>query len=228
MSETVKTTGTYNPDEMARMAKERNSLYSLLAAVFREEITKDLLQQLLDSDFQKGLADAGVDTGALSALKPNKALLEDLSLEFTRLFFGPGKHVSPYESVHLGGDGGTLWGPQTVAVKRFIEQSGFAYNRKFHGLPDHISVELEFMAHLTSLEADAWEDGEVDQALNSMQFQKEFLTRHLGLWVTSFSEKVAEQAETPVYPQLALLARDFIGAECQEFDEMDGLKKTVH
>ena len=199
---------------------ERNGLYSLLAAVFREELTEGLLRKLLAPDFLNTLAEAGIDTGELSALMLDDAFIEDLTLEFSRLFMGPGKHVPPYESVHLGGDGGTLWGPETSAVKKFIGKSGFTYDENYHGLPDHISVELEFMAHLTGLEAEAWQLHNSEKAINCLRFQKEFLNRHLNLWAGKFADKVAELAELPLYPKMAKLTRDFVEADHKELSKI--------
>ena len=221
MTATVTTEEAVDPEEMARMAMERNGLYGLLAAVFRSELTEDILGHLLDPGFQQYLAAVGIDVDAFSSLKPDETSLDDLSLEFSRLFMGPGKHVSPYESVHMGGEGGSLWGPETSAVKKFIEKSGFAYDEDFRSLPDHISVELEFMAHLTSVEAEAWRLRDSDNAINCLRFQKEFLARHLGRWVASFSDKVAELAEIPFYPQMASLSQNFVEAESQELNKID-------
>lgn len=225
MTMTVETEGVENPEEMARMAIERNGLYGLLAAVFRSELTGDILGHLLDSDFQQDLAAAGADVDAFSSLKLAEAPLDDLSLEFSRLFMGPGKHASPYESVHMGGESGSLWGPETSAVKKFIEQSGFAYDENYHGLPDHISVELEFMAHLTGVEAEAWRLRDSDRAINCVRFQKEFLGRHLARWAGLFSKKVALLAELPFYSTMAMLTRDFVEAENQALDKIDGLSE---
>ena len=207
---------------------ERNGLYGLLAAVFRSELTGDILGHLLDPGFRRDLAAVGFDVDGFSSLEPNEASLDDLSLEFSRLFMGPGNHASPYESVHTGGAGGSLWGPETSAVKRFIEQSGFAYDAEYHGLPDHIGVELEFMAHLTGVEAEAWRARDRGKAMNCLRFQKEFIDRHLGRWAGPFSEKVAELAELPFYPAMAMLARDFVEAEQQELKRMDDLPELAN
>jgi len=221
VTEVAEKTGAFNPEEMARMAIERNGLYSLLATVFRSELTADLLGQMLDTDFLQKLAEVGVDIEALSSMTSTETTLEELSLEFSRLFMGPGRHVPPYESVILGGDNGSLWGPQTSAVKRFIEKSGFSYDEKYHGLPDHISVEHEFMAHLTSLEADAWREGDTNKALNCLQLQREFLDSHLGCWMAAFSDRVEELAELPFYTQMAVLTRNFVEAALLALKKID-------
>jgi len=184
MTRTAEAMGAIDPEEMARIATERNGLYRLLATIFCEELTADLVLKLKEPEFLRDLAAIGVDLDAFSSLSSNKVCLDELALEFFRHFMGPGTHVSPYESVHLGGDGGSLWGPETVAVKKFIECSGFTYEDSYLGLPDHISVELEFMAHLTGMEAEAWQLGDADTAILCLSFQKEFLDRHPRRHVT--------------------------------------------
>jgi TorA maturation chaperone TorD len=71
-------------------------------------------------------------------------LLSELSLEYTRLFVGPGKHVSPYESVHAS-DSGSLRDEAASTVQRIVESAGIEFQADYHGMPDHIRVELEFM-----------------------------------------------------------------------------------
>ena len=107
-----------------------------------------------------------------------KELIEDLAVEYARLFLGPDKHISPHESVHHerdGGDWGALWGKSTVEVKKFIESAGLEYISEYSGMPDHISVELEFMQQATSREAQAWESNDSEGALYCLKMEKKFL-----------------------------------------------------
>ncbi|MDP6174976.1 MAG: molecular chaperone TorD family protein [Rhodospirillales bacterium] len=93
-------------------------------------------------------------------------LAQDLAraVEFTALFTGPGEHFSPHESVQLEGGTGELWGKEAVAVKSFIERAGFAYTEELHGLPDPISVEMEFLAQIMAQEGAAWREGDMEKA----------------------------------------------------------------
>ena len=62
--------------------------------------------------------------------KDQDQLLEDLAVEYARLFLGPAKHISPHESIHHqrdDGDWGSHWGGSTVEVKKFIESTGLEY-----------------------------------------------------------------------------------------------------
>jgi len=91
------------------VAKNRSDIYGLLATLYRQEVTSDLLQQIKDPQFLGVLADLGFDVKREFLLKPEKELLEVLAVEYTRLFLGPGKHISPHESVHHQRDDGQ-WG----------------------------------------------------------------------------------------------------------------------
>ncbi len=203
----------------ARRATERSNLYGFLAAVYREEPTPEFLRHLRDPPFRQALAAAGValDQNLLSL--PEEELVSELALEYTRLFLGPGKHVSPYASVHLPAGGGSLYGAPTAAVKRFIESTGARYRLDYRGLPDHISVELEFMQVVVLTEAEAWGSQDHKQARKCLSIEKEFIDTHLAGWVPIFREKVCQQAELSFYCQMAKMTQEFLRMERDELDK---------
>lgn len=214
MSETVDSDAiAANPETLAGTAKERSNLHGFLAAIFREEVSPQLLQRLKDSQFAEALAEAGVDLNGELLRRPEEQLLEDLAVEYSRLFVGPGRHLSPHESVHTEGGSGRLWGRETVQVKRFIEFAGFEYKPGFHGLPDHISVELEFMAGIAGMESSAWQREDFAEAAKCLECEKEFMTEHLAKWAFVFCRKVAEEAELAFYREMARLTAGFLEAE---------------
>jgi TorA maturation chaperone TorD len=213
---TEKGTGTDDPEALARTAVERSNLYRFVAAVFREELSPRLLEQLRSVPFREALAEAGVRLDERFRDGPEEALLEDLAVEYAYLFLGPGKHVSPHESVHAEGGSGALWGRETSRVKSFIEAAGFAYDAAFRGIPDHISVELEFVAEVAVIEAAAWRRKDVAKAFNCLQYEKDFLADHLGRWAFAFCAEVVERAELPFYREIAQLTAAFLEAERDE------------
>jgi len=140
-------------------------------------------------------------------------------VEYARLFLGPGKHISPHESVHHqreGGQWGSLWGADTVEVKKLIESTGLEYQGSFKGMPDHISVEFEFMQQVTRREAEAWEAADSAAADACCRLEKKFIDEHLAQWVPGFCDKVIETAELPFYREMAALTRKFIEFESKE------------
>jgi TorA maturation chaperone TorD len=207
--------------KMTNVAEQRSNIYGLLAAVFRQEVTSDLLQQIKDPQFLGVLSDLGVELKSDFFQKPDKELLDDLAVEYARLFLGPGKHISPHESVHYRKDdvqSGQLWGESTVQVKKFIESSGLTYQSDYKGLPDHISVELEFMQQVTLQEGQAWAEEDKDTALNCLKNEMKFIEEHLVRWVPVFCEKVIQEAELPFYREIAGLTEKFVEFEKKEIN----------
>ncbi len=206
---------------MEEQAQHRSNIYGLLAAIYRREMTSDLLQQIKDPRFLGVLSNLGIELNNGFCQKPEQELLEDLAVEYARLFLGPGKHISPHESVHHQRDDaqwGQLWGQSTVEVKRFIELSGLHYKSEYTGLPDHISVELEFMQQVTLREEQAWAEQDKDTALSCLKNERKFIEEHLARWVPIFCEKVINEAELLFYREMAALTRNFIEFEKEEIN----------
>ncbi len=210
--------------EMAALARHRSNIYGFLAAVYRQEATSDLLQRIKDPQFLGVLSDLGIKLDNSFSYKPEAELLEDLAVEYTRLFLGPGKHISPHESVHHqreDGQNGKLWGASTVETKKFIESLGLSYKPEYTGLPDHISVELEFMQQITLREEQAWAEGDKNTALKCLKKEKEFIEEHMARWIPSFCEKVIQEAELPFYHEVAALTKKFIEFENEEIKRLN-------
>jgi TorA maturation chaperone TorD len=213
-----------NKHSSAPLANLRSTIYGFLAAIYRQEVSSDLLQHLKDPQFMGVLANLGIEMNNGYFKKPERELLEDLAVEYARLFLGPGKHISPHESVHHKKEGtqsGQLWGESTAEVKKIIESSGLEYKTEYTGLPDHISVELEFMQQVILREEQAWQDDDKKTALLCQENGKKFVGGHLARWVPNFCEKVIEAAESPFYREMAQLTRSFIELEKQELDKLN-------
>jgi TorA maturation chaperone TorD len=205
------------------LANFRSTIYGFLAAIYRQEVSSDLLQQIKDPRFLGVLTKLGIELNNGFFKKPEKKLLEDLAVEYARLFLGPGKHISPHESVHHKKEGvqsGQLWGELTAEVKRIIESSGLEYKSEFTGMPDHISVELEFMQQVILREEQAWQDDDKQTALLCLKNEKKFVDEHLFRWVPDFCEKVIETADWPFYREMARLTRSFIEFEKEELKKL--------
>lgn len=81
--------------------------------------------------------------------------------------------------------------------------------------PDHVSMQLEFMALLSGREAEAWEDGATVSHPGSdvrrlQRQQHEFLQRHLCSWFPAFAAGVATADPGGFYTQLTEAANLFV------------------
>ena len=214
--------GETEKSEMVDLTEQRSNIYGLLATLYRQEPTCELLEQIRTPEFLEILSHMGGDLEDDFLIRPENELLEEMAVEYTRLFLGPGKHVSPHESVHHereDGQWGQLWGASTVEVRKFIEGTGLRYETKYRGLPDHIGVELEFLEALTRREEEAWAEDDEEGARRCLDVERRFLDEHLLRWVTPFCDKVIAAAELSFYRSLASLTKRFI-----EFDRQESLR----
>ncbi len=199
-------------NDMAETAAARANVYGLLATVFRAEPDEAFLDQLKDPGFSGALEALGLSLGDEFTNTPTVRLVEDMAVEYARLFIGPGSHISPHESVHVDVDAGSggLWGAKTVEVKKFIEAAGFDYEDQFTGLPDHVSVELEFMQKLTEWESGKWACGDEEKAKYSRLIQRRFMKEHIMTWVPKLCDKVINMADKPFYEEMAKVTKRFL------------------
>jgi TorA maturation chaperone TorD len=209
--------------DLALLANHRATIYGFLAAIYRQEVSSGLLKQIKDPQFLEVLSSLGIELNNGFFKKPEKELIEDLAVEYAHLFLGPGKHISPHESVHHkkeNAPSGQLWGESTAEVKKIIESSGLEYQPEYTGLPDHISVELEFMQHVVLREEQAWEAEDKEMAHLCLENEKKFIEEHLARWVPNFCEKVTQEADLPFYREMARLTQTFIEFEKQELNKL--------
>lgn len=203
-------------NDMAEMATARANVYGLLANVFREEPSEALLSKLGEPEFSGVLQALDISLNEMFENTSHAQLAEDLALEFTRLFIGPGSHISPHESMHREarfGEQKSLWSKQTVAVKKFMAAAGLKTDDSFSGMPDHFSAEFEFMQQLLLKEAEAWTNEECELGANILTIEKRFYEEHLSQWVANFCDRVIDAARHPFYRQFSEVTKGFLDYE---------------
>jgi TorA maturation chaperone TorD len=218
MFETTREVSAGNQAALASTAQQVGHLYGFLASLYRAELTRQHLHALRQPEMVAMLKAAGIDLQGAFWSRPDAQLLEDLAVEFTSLFLGPGGHISPHESVQVEEHGG-YWGDATTAVRRFITGTGIEYDPCYNGIPDHISVELEFLGELARREGLAWERGDTVAARNCLAYQRDFLDEHLGQWVEKFCTRVVETAELSFYRDVAQVTAEFVRSEISAVQE---------
>lgn len=199
------------------LAKARASVYDLLALGFSsptEEGLEALRSRLLEVLEEEGTLfnwpGFGKELRRLQASTRQGKFLTRLRPEHTRLFVGPYSLPSPpYESVHREPEP-VVMGDSTLDVLKRYEEAGFRLASSFKDLPDHVAVELQFMALLCIEEAQAWEREDPPSALTFLHQEEGFLREHLTRWVPSFCERVLSSTECSFYQAMASLTRDYI------------------
>lgn len=199
------------------MAAARAALCGLLSRLFAEKPTSELLESIKAKEMLDALAGFEVVFDADFIAGEEKQQAEELAVEYTRLFFGPGPHVVPYESVyimHEGEDAPRLWGQATVEVADFYRDAGLGLESG--QVPDHISLEFQAMAALAREEIGKRESGDLEGAERLLSLQERFCREHLLRWVPKLCKVVESVTKSSFYRNVAALTENYILWQCSE------------
>jgi TorA maturation chaperone TorD len=155
--------------------------------------------------------------GGLEIEDPGPFALKDLQREYMDLFVVPNpRYVAPYESVFRdswsnpveGGASisGLLLGESSLAVQRCYDEAGVAPEDE---LPDHVAIELQFMAWLWALQA-APESGDVAAIA---ELRGRFRSDHVARWIADLRGRVAERDRLGFYAAALRVTEAVIGGD---------------
>jgi len=100
-------------------------------------------------------------------------------------------NLFPFESIFLGSDG-LLGGDITQGVVNHYQRSGFPVSGDDTS-PDHVGIELAYLAFLSGAESDAWEDNLAPTAVRLQRHQSDFLQTHLLRWLPPLIVAIRQQ-----------------------------------
>ncbi|MCL9812215.1 TorD/DmsD family molecular chaperone [Natranaeroarchaeum aerophilus] len=197
--------------------RRRATTYSLLAALFQppDDVGLDALAETDESDVSiavSPLADAAADAN-------------ELTLDHAGLFVGPFElEAPPYESVYVDSETQVMT-ESTAQVQAEYNEAGVDID--LDEPADHVAAELEFTFLLVATEIEALEAGEFDAAEHYLERQYEFLSEHLGRWISELAENMREHADTEFYSMLADEAQSFVEGDGKRLaDRLNRLDAT--
>jgi TorA maturation chaperone TorD len=148
------------------------------------------------------------------------AYIESLKTEYSRLFLVPGtSSVHPWESPYIGKQS-MLFQESTLDVRhRFLE---YGYEAQMQGnFPDdHLSLMLDFLAHLSGRAFDAFGDNEDAALWQILISQEDFIKTHLLNWLPLFCEKLKEKDKSTIFLRSGEALRKFLELDAQFINEM--------
>jgi TorA maturation chaperone TorD len=214
---------------MSELSATRRDVYSCLSICFDyptsivEVDSVGPIAEALDSlsrpGAEEGVAGEGLPFGRLlnGANQTSGNDLLDLQVEYSRLFLGPFKPVLyPYESIFLGRNHEEAADVQRV--DHIFRREGLALSPQFKDLPDHISVDFEFMSYLCSKEIEADESQDATAFFAYRLRQQSFLENHIINWVPAFAERLEQVAQIEFYRELANFTRRFVRWDHDRFE----------
>ncbi|MFN2309864.1 MAG: molecular chaperone [Gammaproteobacteria bacterium] len=200
----------------------RAEFYLCLARAFLPP-TQAAAQAAITEDLPADLADLGQQlqypiAESVAALRDAARGLPEppgLLQLYSRLFLSPPALAGINAGVYLDG---AVMGNSVVALDRYYREYGLARDARFHDLPDHVALQLEFVAYLFArAAADAAQDG-ADGARHEAA-ARDFLQVFVAAWLPGFCadlERVAgEWRLTPVYLHLAQILRAAVAQDAR-------------
>lgn len=196
-----------NTASMADLAALRQMSYSLMSAVFfgdlREtaDLISDTASEVLavsdwaaDMSFYPDLAEFLRAFGELDSES-----YSEVESQYQRLF-GP-TPSSASSSVPLNETSYLVPGAEETgwvlaSVERHYSSAGIESTPASGNVPDHIAVELEFIAFLCGREAEAWAGDDFKEARRMQDRQRRFLDQHLSKWIPIFVREVTGREDT--------------------------------
>jgi TorA maturation chaperone TorD len=207
-----------NRSNFLAVLDNRRRGYSFLARVYAREVDASFLMQLqygageIDEvleDFQMQLDGADLTTVA-----------RELATEYACLFLNmSASPVYPFESVYTSNEHLLMQNARDSVVEEY-QQEGLDVTGSFKEPEDHIAIELEFMAYLCRRAGDVVKDGDATSARACLQRQKEFLQKHLLVWVPAFCDDLLRLAQSDFYRSIARLTQKFLEAERESIDKL--------
>lgn len=204
----------------------RAALYRFLSTAYRTAPTETDVAAL-KTEWMRLAVGWLTPTVELPADRDAADTLETIRRDHMELFRVPlARYLPPFEAVHrdervVEGEkvGGMLMGPSTVAVKQLYAAAGADLDGAVEELPDHIGLELAFMAHLCDQERAAHEADDTEGAKLARAYQTVFVTDHLIPWVPTYCEAVDRRAESDWYRAVARVTAGLCRADQRRLGE---------
>lgn len=193
---------------------ERADFYLMLARAFLTPMQLDhyqamanlLADDLADLDVSLGYG-IGPHVDALRAAMGRLSTHEELLVEYSSMFLQPPRAATLNVCQPLDG---AMMGGTVAEIEDFYRHYGVERGDHFKDLPDHVSVQLEFVSYLFGRAAEGIGEGEPDTEAEKAagHFLHQFVSRwlpHLELGIEQAGKKLELKAN-PWLPLVRMLA----------------------
>lgn len=153
-----------------------------------------------------------------SALRDTADAEGGLLRVYSRLFLAPPFPAPLNAGIQLDG---ALMGQSTVEMERFYQRHGLTRDREFRDLPDHLALQLQFVAFLHAKAAEA-DDAEERAAIagDARYFVRKLILAWFPKWLEQLDEAVTHLPTAQAWRQLARVTRDVLEADVAHLEAL--------
>ena len=210
------------PEQPEQEAAERSTVYAILSRAFLKEPDGALIRYFKSPDVQEAMKELDLSFGEDFLSSDEGMLVEELAIEYARLFLTPPTHLPPYESFYVGGLHDpeevfepTLQGKASKEVQDFYRSHQILFADDCIEFPDHIGIELEAMRLLCDVESKTPVSNDPEKILHVRRLQGKFLAEHPNRWIPIFCEQVLQRTMNSFFPVIVQLTKAFIESELE-------------
>lgn len=200
--------------DFIQLENSRANCYNLLTALFCQPtdiIKTDKIYNKLIENLQIINPNIVDDVKQLKKLK-RKYSEQDLLINYTKIFIGPfGAIAHPYSSMYFG-KSNAIMSEETLWVYNFYNKNGLKLDTTSpNNIPDHITIELEFIYYLIYKELSAFNEfNDIKKIKKHYSSQKNFIENHLKIWAPKMCDKIINSDCIDFYKTLAGVLKKFI------------------
>lgn len=221
---------------LASLSRARRDVYAFLGGAFLSPPTEQSLRALGEKEFLAGAAEL-FGGNALESLRQYAGAAEQTAelqrqahQEFMNLFKVPGgQYLTPYESVfrdarEVGGTQvkGLLMGQSAVNVQKWYKVAAVEISDEYKDLPDHIGLELRFLAHVCTKEQEFSAAGDQDRLTRAWEIERDFLAAHVVSWAVQLRDKLYEKSQHAYFRTVADLLVEFSKRDLATLEKVVG------
>lgn len=214
-------------EDLIAINEGRAKTYGLLARLYREECTQELIDELYGLKWRVSTGNAALDRGHklvatwLSGLWENSKT--ELAADYMRTFFGHGYsgHAAayPFESVYASEKRLLMQGARDEILALY-RAAGLDKQESWKEGEDHIALELEYMQVLIDRTVTALREDRGEDAYNLVKCQYNFTEDHLGAWAPLLTEQMRDFTKTAFYEGLSYMTDGFLQVDTELMEDM--------
>lgn len=222
--------------QLTELNRARNDLYAFLGSAFLSPPTAAAIKALTDEEFLTGVAELLGEAMLTEFREYAKAsgriatMQQEARQEFMRLFKVPGvQYLTPYESVfrdtrEVAGQQikGLLMGQSAADVQQWYKLAAVEISGDYKDLPDHIGLELNFLAHICGKEQEFAAAGDESRLTRAWEMERDFLAAHVVSWAPALRDRIQQRTQHAYFRTVADILVAFAESDLAALEDVVG------